>query len=471
MKIFTGIFLRFTALVLLVTFTFVSCSNPFVPSNTSKSPDEPIVVITPGEGNPRYVYIDSDGNITDADYGRTVLFVEDNKNAEGVLIVSDKADSGDSRVSIYNQNNNSIVSMFFKPDSNFPYYMIINQNEDICYAYLSYYNPSNSTYDIVFTKDGEYSQLSNLVFNKDIFNAYQNDPALSSSQNLRLRNITIALGLWGSLYNAFDDPAIMASLSRSIRGFFKAFVSVVKAVFKAVAVIATVVAVVVAPIVTFINPAAGAVVAKAAQVVAAASTAIVVGLTLVENWLDDDKTNQPGTTGTTGKKNLMINVTNVNKNYEPVENGKKLFHINQGEDVLLEFSSIGWDTTKYNLKTFYVDFVPVADNSRNIYWGYEPGNPDYPYPSSSMSFTITFERENLPPDRFRIRIKRQFSGNGGGDHRVAYGFVFNETDKLLVNGKDKEEEVEYQYSYETIAKTHTNMFVVWFCIDPYCPYH
>jgi len=81
MKIFTGIFLRFTALVLLVTFTFVSCSNPFVPSSISKSPDEPIVIITPGEGNPRYVYIDSDGNITDADYGRTALFVEDNKNA------------------------------------------------------------------------------------------------------------------------------------------------------------------------------------------------------------------------------------------------------------------------------------------------------------------------------------------------------------------------------------------------------
>jgi len=364
--------------------------------------------------------------------------------------------------------------MFFKPDSNFPYYMIINQNEDTCYAYLSYYNPSNSMYDIVFTKDGEYSQLSNLVFNKDIFNAYQNDPALSSSQNLRLRNITIALGLWGSLYNAFDDPAIMASVSRGIFGFLKAVVSVVKAVFKAVAVIATVVAVVVAPIVTFINPAAGVVVAKVAKVVAAASTAVVMGLTLVENWLDDDKTNQPGTTGTPGtpeqpgKKTLMINVTDVNKNYEPIKNDdKEGFHLGFGEDVLLEFSSIGWNVTDIILENIYDDTYKI--NSSIVYWGYEPGNINNELPSSSVFFTITLEKENVPPDHFRIRIKRKYSGYGG-DGKVAYGFQFNLVDEIKVNGEDVKA-VEYKKYAEPAPVMRKNIVVVWFCIDPGCPYY
>jgi hypothetical protein len=457
MKYFTDIFLRFIALVLLVTFTFVSCTNSFLPY-TGSGIDKPTVIITPGEGNPCYVYIDSDGKITEDDQGRTALFVENNKNAKGVLIVSDKVES-ENRVSISNQNNNSIVSMFFKPGSNFPYQMVINQDNDIYYAYLSSYNSVNSTYDIVFEKDGEYESMLNLVLNMNVFSAYNNDPSLDSSQNLRLRNITIALGLWGSLYSSFDDQD---TSPRAARGFFSSLVKGIKAVFKAVAVIATVVAVIVAPIVTFINPAAGAILAKAAKLVAAASTAIVVALTKVEQALDDKKAS-PKKPVVPGKPDdpdspitIVLSVKNVYENYNSIINGSE-FHIGTGKDVLLEFSMLNWDTASSD--KLYEYFRSVED----IKYGYEPGNNTTPRNSSFFELTID---KNQAPDRFLVKIKRIDKAGFVGEGKVAFGFEIPGADELVVNGVVK----EFTYKYEKDEpKNYKNMVLVWFCIAPDCP--
>jgi hypothetical protein len=447
----------------LVAFTFVSCSNPLVSSGNTGSgtgSGNPAIVITPGEGNPRYVYIDSNGKITDVDQGRTALFVENNKNANGVLIVSDKVDSGD-RVSISNQNNNSIVSMFFRPGSNFPYYMVINVNGDIYYAHLSSYNPATSMYDIVFANGGEYEPLFNLVFNKDIFNAYEDDPDLNSSQNLRLRNITIALGLWGSLYNSFDTQDISPMAAR---GILKFFVRVVKSVFIAVAVIATVVAIVVAPIVTFINPAAGVVVMKAAQLVAAASTAIVMGLTKVEQWLDDKKTNPPPSkpyeqNDPDRPKTAMLFVKNVYED-KKIENGVE-FHIGRGKDVQLEFSISGWDTTStdkfynYFLHVDYLNYGCVSENSGDL--------------RNSMFFDLSLVKDDQKPDIFLVKIKRTSDDSGYlGDGKIAYVFEYFGADEIVVNGEDKE--FNYKYFWENEMRyDRKNVVVVWFCVKSTCP--
>jgi len=445
MKLFNEILSRSTALVLLVAFTFISCSGPA----GGEKPGEAPVVITPGEGNPRYVYLDNDGNVAEEDtYGRTGLFVEDNKNAEGVLIVSDKVSSED-RVSVYNQNNNSTVSMFFKSGSNFPYYMIIKQNEEIYYAHLTYYRTATSTYDIIFEKDGDYSPVTNLVLNQDIFTVYEDDPELTDSQNLRLRNITIALGLWGSLYNALDEPEAV-QLARW--GWLKSAVSAVKSVFKAVAVIATVVAVVVAPVVAFFNPALGLALHETMLLVAEVSAKVVLGLSLLEQILDDPSSSPP-------VAEVYVPVINVKNCYEGtyITNGVE-FHIGKGKDVLLEFCSPGADFANITLANVFND----------VLGGYEPGNPFFPYPAVSDYFTVSLEKDDMPPDRFLIRIKRKLATGTTADGKVAYGFVFGENEEdIHINGSVQP--VEYKYSYEEHPRTRRDLVVVRFCIDPECP--
>jgi len=462
MKFFNDIFLRGIALLLLVTFTFASCINPISGSSSSPPPGEPPVVITPGEGTPRYVYLDSDGKVTDVDIGRTALFVEDNKNAEGALIVSDTVGKY-SRVSIYNHNNNSIVSMFYKQGSNFPYYMTIKQDEDTYNAYLSYYKSTSSTYDIVFEKDGEYLPISNLVLNKNIFNVYNDDTELNASQNLRLRNITIALGLWGSLYNSyfFDEPAA-GTVSVTGRWGVPSFNSIaggLKNVFKAVAVIATVVAVVVAPVAVFVNPAA-IILYDTMVFVATVSVAIVSRLEKIEGLLQEDGSSPPQVQET------PVPVINVRNWYEekPITNGQE-FHIGKGQDILFEFCSPGADFTKIKLSDIFLE---------GSSYGWEPGNPRFSESKNSAyvkvigierSVEVKDKKIDLPPDCFLIRIKREGEGSAG-DGKVAYGFQFT-NDNLCINGSVQP--VEYKYSDEAEPKKHTNMVVVWFCINPKCP--
>ena len=207
-----------------------------------------------------------------------------------------------------------------------------------------------------------------MVLNKNIFTVYQNDPDLTASQNLRLRNITIALGLWGSLYNAFDEPD---PVQLRARGWLST-ISKIKNVFTAVAVIAAAVAVVVAPIVAFFNPAAGLVIHEAMQLVIVASHAVVLGLTALEKKLDDSSSEPPAV--------VYVPAINVKNWYEnkTILNGAE-FHIGRGQDVLLEFSSPGMDTTNTTLASVFKD--PAG-------YGYEPGNSSFPNPVNAGFFYL-----------------------------------------------------------------------------------
>jgi hypothetical protein len=437
MKFFNSIFSRFTALVILVVFTYVSCDLFSSPDVSWPDP----VVITPGEGTPRYVYLDTSGNIIENDtYGRTLLYVEENKNAEGVLIVADKFSSED-RVIVHNQNNNSTVSMFFEQGSNFPYLMIIKRDAEVYYAYLSYYKTASSTYDIMFEKDGEISQMTDLVLNKNIFTVYQNDSALNQSQNLRLRNITIALGLWGSLYNAFDEPDSVFLRAN----WFKSFVSGVKEVFRVVAVIATVVAVVVAPVVAFINPGLETAIYLAAFTVAIISDVIVIGLTMLEEILYDEDLEPP-------LDRSPIRAVNVKYQGEYIKNGV-VIHIDKGKEVVLEFTTPGHSYAV--LKSVYT--------ANSVY---EPGNSYYPIPSTFEYLNIHFVKESLPPDRFNIRIERKNIDGFAADGKTSFGFTFGNGEEIHIN--NSVQPLEHKF-WGGELKTYKNLVVVWFCLVPNCP--
>jgi len=265
-------FSRIVAMVLLVTVSFLSCSLPSLPSLYEHSK------LTPGKGTPCSFYLDSNGNYIETETGgsgRTGLIVENNKLAEGAMVYSDDTGRNEDRVAFVYED--SIVSMFFKKGSNFPWRMTINDGSDTYYAYLSKYNAVTHTYNITFIHDNIYEMMDHVVLNGNIFSLYQNDPELSNSQNLRMANMTIAMGVWGSLYATFMQNPVTSFSQRGIASFFKG----VAKVFTYVAVAATVIATVVAPIIYFINPAAGLAVASVAMTVAVISEKIVSEIMLL----------------------------------------------------------------------------------------------------------------------------------------------------------------------------------------------
>ncbi|MDR2211289.1 MAG: hypothetical protein LBO65_07515 [Spirochaetaceae bacterium] len=305
------------------------------------------------------MYLDSDGDITATDVGITGLFIENNKNAEGVVVLSDTT-GAEPLVLVKNPHNDSAVSILFKPGVNFPHQMIIRQGTDQYKAYLSQYRDTTETYNITFQKGDVFESLNDLTLNKDIFTLYQDDAGLTLSQNERLRHITIALGLWGSLAASMDDP-VPITLHSISKGWFSSFLKKVSQVFTAVAAVATVVATVAAPIVSFINPAAGLVVEAISEVVAAVALPLVATLKAAA-VLIDILTAEPPPIAESGEILLpVMNVTNVYKN-RPIANGEE-FHIGKGQDILLNFSSPGLDNST----------IPSID--KILLDPYEPGSP------------------------------------------------------------------------------------------------
>jgi len=425
MKRLLPYFSRVTALLLLVMFSFTSCFSPLYLL------EHEIVVITPGEGNPKYVYIDSEGSPSETDTGRTALFIENNKNAEGALVVADKYDEYD-RVMVYNPDNGSVVSMFFKQGRNFPYQITISHGDNPAYlAFLSQYRETSGSYDIVFQEQGNFYTLSNLILNKNIFNLYEDDNNLNSSQNLRLRNITIALGLWGSLAASLEDKDKDAPvISLGLGPFWKG----VKSFFTATKIVAAVVAVVATPIVTLINPAAGEIVYNAAVI--AVSDIVIKGITQMESSF--------GKEPLSGPSESLVNVLKYYDN-APFTNGEE-FHIGRGSNVVLNFTIPYFDNKNISLNNWTYD----TDEKQEV--------------SNLLLFEMNMEK-NDNPDEFQMKFSRIITRGFIGNGNVAFGLQF--AGDIEVNGS--KEPVLFKLLDETEAVMHNDMVVVRFCIYPNCP--
>jgi hypothetical protein len=447
MKLALSVVSRLTALVILLIFTFVSCYNP------ANFGPPPRVVITPGEGTPTYVFVDADLNIVEEDEGRTALFIEDNPNARGVIVIADTYLSY-KRVIIYNSNNDSTVAMYFASGARFPYFMSARHGEDEFHAYFSYFRDSSSTFDVFLSDDDFFWPITNLVLNRNIFDLYQMEPGYldrDESQNLRIRNIIVALGLSASLsYHAFpgvpgDDfvwaePAFLSGLARGVAG-----------VFRGAAFVATIVAVVVAPIVSLVHPQLGLAVAAIMTEIAAVSIALAEALESFANWMDGTTIRPPPPI--VAIPAVAVTVVNKDSSSRDLINGEE-FHLAAGQEVLLQFSSPGMDHNEVTLAGLM---------GGNLGW--EPGNPNFPRVTNSLLFSITLETYSLPPDAFRIRIRLSPHPDSIGDGRVAFGFLLAHQN-LQINGSVQP--VEFMFLTERKPSMRTDTVAVWFCIHPNC---
>lgn len=430
-------FSRLIAMIVLISFTLAGC--PFFVN----PPENGSVVIKPGEGNPRYAYIDEEGNISETDTGKTLLFVENNLNAEGVFVVADKYGNED-RVTINNRNDGSVVCMYFKDNKKFPHRMEISVNEKIYYALFSMYRDKTSDYDVVFMHGNEAEMMNNLVLNNGIFSLYVDDENLKDSENQRLYNITIALGLWGSLAYYLDDPGKV--VFKNIFGdFFKAVFKPIKAVFSAAAVVATTVAVVVAPIISFVSPELGAIVYNAATFVASVNNAIVEGISYPESSIDFlfcDGQSQA----------IYIFVNNYYEN-RPITNGEE-YHISRGSDVILDFYIPN------------VGFKNTVLNPTYLQW-YEPG---VAVGSNSIYFKIDVIPDKNNVEAFQVKYTLLNEKGFTGDGKISFGFgpfrSNSDDDDIYINDDNKG--ITYKLKDDLAEKMYKGLIVIKFCIDPSC---
>jgi hypothetical protein len=458
-----GVFSRFTALALLVSVSFMSCPTPLIPP--TPEPKSPPIVITPGEGTPKYVYLDSDGNAIETETGnsgKTGYYVENNKNAEGVGIFSDDTGIEDRVTFIYEE---LVITMFFNKNSNFPHRMAITYDGDDFSAILSPYNEDEQTYNIAFWQNNTYDIATGLVLNKQIFSLYEDDPELTDSQNRRMANLVIAMGLWASLYASFEGK----SNTSAARGLFTKPIFSVRNLFVCVAIVAAAVAVVVASPAAVVSAAAATVIGLAAFGISVASIAIV-------NALDKEKESTHIPTPSdppSPPPPPIVSVTLVDDGGKKVRYGEALmdggphekfshevFHIGPEGDLLIDFWAPAGNFTDFN-----------AILNKDYVYSDEPQVP-FSAPPKYLNLglfaapEVTVEKKEK--QTLRIRIKRSEYINSNGDGNVNFGFVIPAVNKPLeVNGyKDG---FEFRTVIEKTARTRTDMVVIYFCVDKDCP--
>jgi len=193
----------FLALFVLLVMVFNSCQHPLM-----APVGEPEKNNT-GDFTPRYFYVDSSGNFTGTDSGRTVLFADDQAY---VTFYSDDIEHDANRVGYAFEDK--IIIFFFEENRNFPSSMVLSDSNGLYNGYFTPYDSVTQTYSLVIKQDGEQDILSNISLNKDIFTQYKDGPDLTPSQNLRLRNLFVSM----CIYKSLDD--YIASNDTNARGIF-----------------------------------------------------------------------------------------------------------------------------------------------------------------------------------------------------------------------------------------------------------
>jgi hypothetical protein len=214
----------FTALFVLFDMVFNACNDP---SGSGVNDFTPVGF-----------YVDSSGNVTETDSGRTVVVAD--KKAQ-VVFYSDNLSSSAQRVG-FTFEDKTIIFVFEK-DQNFPSKIVLSDTEGSYNGVFTRYDPVTQTYGITFDQGDDKETWSDIALSKDVFTQYKDDPELTANQNMRMRNLYIAMCIYKSLYDFMASdatPQARASIWSKIGNAIKKIVidpvvQVVEAVIEKVA--------------------------------------------------------------------------------------------------------------------------------------------------------------------------------------------------------------------------------------------
>jgi len=196
----------FIALFVLLAIVFNACKNP---SGSNA-----------GGFTPTGYYVDSNGSFSETDSGRTVVVAD--KNAK-VVFCSDNIASSAQRVGFTFENK--IIIFVFEKSQEFPSKIILSDPEETYNGVFTPYDSAAQTYSLTLNLGGNKETMSNIALKKNIFTQYKDDSELTTSQNLRMRNLYIAMCIYKSMDNFFASDNTL-----KVRGIW-VFVNKVAQVF------------------------------------------------------------------------------------------------------------------------------------------------------------------------------------------------------------------------------------------------
>jgi len=190
--------------VFLVLFLVAACHGPFL----EDLPSEPDYWAIDARGTPLYVYLDEDYNPLEQggpDAGKTAVFVSENPQAEGVLILAEQTPEHDDAVYIVNPNTGIIISVFFHKDQRFPWLISIDSNGESAETRLFGYDWSHERFSLEFEENDTSIAVEDIPLNRNALLSYQFAPSLTREQNIRLRNTYAALAVYENISRTFPN--------------------------------------------------------------------------------------------------------------------------------------------------------------------------------------------------------------------------------------------------------------------------
>jgi len=195
------------ALFVLLVMVFNACSSPV--DLPAVNPDDFLTL--------KSFYVDSGGNFTETDLGRTAFVVDDKAD---VVFYSDNIESSDyDHVGLTFEDKSIVV--FFEKDQNFPNRIVLSDSEGSYNGIFTPYDSETQTYSLTLDYGDEKETFSNIALSKDIFTQYKENPELTPSQNLRIRNLYITACIYKSLNETITSDGTQArGFWSSLKNFF-----------------------------------------------------------------------------------------------------------------------------------------------------------------------------------------------------------------------------------------------------------
>jgi len=116
-----------------------------------------------------------------------------------VVFYSDNLASSAQRVGFAYEGKTMIF--LFENSKNFPTSMVLSESGASYIGTFTPYDSAGQTYSLTLENGGDSATWSKIALSKDIFTQYKNNSGLTASQNLRMRNLYIAM----CIYKSLDD--------------------------------------------------------------------------------------------------------------------------------------------------------------------------------------------------------------------------------------------------------------------------
>ncbi|MDR2802955.1 MAG: hypothetical protein LBB22_01535 [Treponema sp.] len=212
-------FYRLTASVLLAVFTFTSCGQPAIQSAAEDDP--PVTGGDSETAEPRNVFhtfLNENMQPAEDDMGITAYIAQKRTGeTENLMIVAEELENSHVVRFFSNNDNESdgfVVTVYFKKTGdNFPSELIMNTSKMSIYSVFHDVDMTNGSFSLTMQGLNITRTLTGIPFNSNILEAYQFSEELTEGQNIRERNIFIALCIWTILTYKPSNETPPASMS------------------------------------------------------------------------------------------------------------------------------------------------------------------------------------------------------------------------------------------------------------------